>query len=234
MREFEAKVLSLEGNAVVLDETVFHPRPHGGLDCDVGELRSERGAAKVFEAIARGEDVLHVVDRPELFEPGQKVRGLIDWDRRYKMMRLHTAAHIFISILHGRYGALVTGGHVSPDYSRDDFDLELEDWRAAVKDAIEEVNEVAAKCVDVLVKWVSREEALAMPGIVKLAERLPPNVDKLRLVEIPGIDVQADGGPHVRNTCEVGEIVLLKTESRGRRRKRVYYTLKELADVVKV
>ncbi|MEM1777424.1 MAG: alanyl-tRNA editing protein AlaX, partial [Acidilobaceae archaeon] len=79
-----------------------------------------------------------------------------------------------------------------------------------------------------------REEAIKREGIVKLAERLPPEVEKLRIVEIPGVDIQADGGPHVRNTCEIGEIKLLKIENRGKRKKRIYYTLGELADKIKI
>ena len=152
--------------------------------------------------------------------------GEIDWERRYRMMRLHTFSHILAAILYNRYGARVTGGHIAPDMARDDFDLSMvEDWKAAVTEAFREALEVAGRCIEVRVYWLPREEALKIEGLVKLADRLPPDVERLRIVEIPGVDVQADGGPHVRNTCEIGQVELVKLESKGRRRRRVYYRL---------
>uniref|UniRef100_A0A7J3ZKD0 Alanyl-tRNA editing protein n=1 Tax=Fervidicoccus fontis TaxID=683846 RepID=A0A7J3ZKD0_9CREN len=229
-REFEATVIQVEGERVVLDQTQFHPTPYGGLDTDTGYLENRRGVARVLKAEMKAATVYHVVDKPELFQVGDRVRGIVDWQRRYNMMRLHTAAHIITSVLHEKYGVMVTGGHITPEYARDDFDIQIEDWKEAIEEAVRRANVIAAECIDVKIYWVSMEEALRIPGVVKLAERLPPQVDRLRIVEIPGVDVQADGGPHVRNTCEIGEIVLVKTESRGRRKKRAYYTLKELAD----
>ena len=155
-----------------------------------------------------------------------KVHGVIDWERRYRMMRLHTASHVIAAVLYKRYGALVTGGHITPEMARDDFNLSMVvDWKAAIREAVEEANRIIAKCLEVKIYWLPREEALKIPGVVKLAERLPPSVERLRIVEIPGVDIQADGSPHVKNTCEIGRIKLLKLESRGRRRRRAYYTV---------
>ena len=233
-REFEAVVVRVEGDRVVLDQTQFHPTPYGGLDTDTGYLVSERGTARVLKAEMKAGVVYHVVDKPELFRVGERVRGAIDWQRRYNMMRLHTAAHIITAILHKNHHVMVTGGHITPEYARDDFDIKVENWREAIEEAVKEANAIASECIDVKIYWVSREEALKIPGVVKLAERLPPQIERLRIVEIPGVDVQADGGPHVKNTCEIGKVVLLKTESRGRRKKRAYYTLEELVEKVSI
>ncbi len=225
LRRFKARVMAVEGDTVVLDQTAFHPRPHGGLDTDTGVLRSVRGEARVLEAAMRDGIVYHRVSDPGLFEPGMEVEGEIDWERRYRMMKLHTASHVLASILYERYGALVTGGHITAEYARDDFSLEDSDWKEKVSQAIDETNRILSKCIEVRVYWLPREEALKLPGLSKLAKGLPEGIEHVRIVEIPGVDVQADGGPHVRNTCEIGGIRALRFESKGRKRRRVYYTL---------
>ncbi len=226
LREFEAAVTRVGDGYVVLDQTAFHPGPHGGLDTDTGYLEAGGARVRVSRAeMLEGGEVAHYVESTEPFEPGARVRGVIDWDRRYRMMRLHTFSHILAAILYERHGALVTGGMITPEYAKDDFSIERSDWKEIVREAFEEANRVAARCLEVRVYWLPREEALKIPGIVKLAGRLPPEVDMLRIVEIPGVDIQADGGPHVRNTCEIGRVSILRMESRGRKRRRVYYTL---------
>lgn len=226
LKEFNARVIRVDGNKVFLDQTAFHPRPSGGLDADTGYLIVNGQKIRVIDCIEENGDVAHIVENGSVFEPGLEVRGVIDWERRYRMMRLHTASHIIAAILYKKHGALVTGGHITPEMARDDFDLSMvADWKAAIREAIEEANQIITKCLEVKVYWLPREEALKIPGIVKLAERLPPSVKKLRIVEIPDVDIQADGSPHVKNTCEIGRIKLLKLESRGRRRRRVYYTV---------
>jgi misacylated tRNA(Ala) deacylase len=169
--------------------------------------------------------VLVVKDSLEDVEIGAIVKGVIDWDRRYRLMRLHTAAHILAAIMYRDYGALITGGNIEPTYAYDDYGLERFD-KKIFEDVILKANEVAKQGIEVKIYWLKRDEALKIPGIIKLAERMPPDVDSLRIVEIPGIDVQADGGPHVRNTIEIGEIAMVKAENRGRNRKRLYYTVK--------
>lgn len=226
LREFEAKVVEIRGGAVILDKTAFCPRG-GGLDGDTGHILK---GGKSYRVVAvrhdrEGGAVMHVLEGPlEGLGVGEIVRGVIDWERRYRMMRLHTASHIISAIMYSRYGALVTGGHITPEQAYDDYGIERFD-RALFEDVIAEANEIAKRGLEVRVLWMRREEALRIPGVVKLAQRLPPDLPVLRIVEIPGVDVQADGGPHVRNTAEVGEIVLLRAENRGRNRKRVYFTV---------
>ncbi len=229
MREFKARVVRVHDEMVFLDKTAFHPRPSGGLDADRGVLIRDGSEYEVTDTILSGDgDVAHIVPSHDL-RPGDTVRGIIDWERRYRMMKLHTASHILAAILYREHGALVTGGHISPDMARDDFDLSMitGDWKRVLIEAVDKTNNIIKKCIQVKIYWLPRDKALEIPGLVKLADKLPPSVDRLRIVEIPGVDIQADGGPHVKNTCEIGGINIIKIESKGRRRRRIYYTLTE-------
>ncbi len=225
LREFDAIVTRVDGDRVFLDATAFHPTPYGGLDTDTGMLESGLGGARVLEARVVDDEVAHIVDNPEVFSVGNRVHGVIDWDRRYRMMKLHTASHILAAVLYRDHGALVTGGHITSEYARDDFSIESSGWKKILEEAVGRTNEIISRCLEVKVYWLPREEALKIPGLVKLAEKAPPEVDRIRIVEIPGVDIQADGGPHVKNTCEIGGIRITRFESKGKRRRRVYYTL---------
>lgn len=225
LREFRAKVLRIDSGGVVLDRTAFHPES-GGVASDTGLLEVGGRIYRVLKAIhvRESDEVVHVLDAYEGLSPGTEVLGKIDWDRRYRLMRLHTAAHIISSTMYRDYGALITGGQVEAEYARDDFSIERTD-RQIFEEAIRKANEVVRASIDLKIYYLPREEALKIPGVIKLADKTPPNYSVLRVVEIPGVDVQADGGPHVRNTGEIGEIRLIRIENRGRNKKRIYYTV---------
>lgn len=227
LREVDAIVTRVEGASIFLNRTIFHPRT-GGLEHDIGKL--VRHSGEVIEVVvvyldkATG-DVAHEVSPAEHgLEVGEVVRCVLNWERRYRLMRLHTASHILAAIMWRDYNALITGGHVTPEKAYDDYSLETMD-KSIFEDAIAKANGVVKKALPVKIYWLPRKEALKIPGIVKLASRAPPDVKELRIVEIPGIDIQADGGPHVKNTSEIGEIKLLKIVNKGRQRKRVYFTV---------
>ncbi|MEM3403196.1 MAG: alanyl-tRNA editing protein AlaXM [Nitrososphaeria archaeon] len=227
LKDFEATVVGFQDNALILDRTAFHPLS-GGVDHDIGTLtvnRSQYNVIQVNEDRLTG-NVFHVVEGKPNVSVGDRVKGSINWGRRYSLMKLHTAAHILSSILYNKYNAYVTGGQIDPQHARDDFSLDSSD-RQVFEDAIDATNSIIEKGIEVKVYFLSREEALKIPGIVKLAQRAPPNLDILRIVEVPGVDIQADGGPHVQNTKEIGEIALEKIENKGKGRKRVYYKLSE-------
>ena len=225
LKEFDAKVIEVRGNSVMLDRTAFHPLS-GGLDSDRGIIRYGSQEYNVLQASLESEEkVWHALDIVPKFNVGDKVVGLIDWDKRYKIMKLHTASHILSSIMFNRYGALITGGHIDAEHAKDDFNLQSSD-KAVFEEAVEETNNIIQKGLDVKIYFLDRDEALKIPGVIKLAQRIPPNVRLLRIVEILGVDVQADGGPHVRNTREIGGIVLEKVENKGKGRKRIYYRLR--------
>ncbi|MCD6323737.1 MAG: alanyl-tRNA editing protein [Desulfurococcales archaeon] len=227
LKEMNAEVIKVTDEGVILDRTVFHPRS-GGVANDLGTISADGRTYEVrsVRIVRDGEDayVLHVLDTVEGLKPGVKVHGVIDWGRRYRLMRLHIAAHILSAIMYREYGALITGGDIQPDKAKDDFSIESMD-KSVFEDAVRKANDVVKQGIEVKVYWLDREEAMKIEGIVKLASKMPPNLKRLRIVEIPGVDIQADGGPHVRNTSEVGEIKLLKVENKGRRRKRIYYTV---------
>ncbi|MEM5828460.1 MAG: alanyl-tRNA editing protein AlaXM [Candidatus Aenigmatarchaeota archaeon] len=225
IKEFEAKVLEINGKEVVLDQTAFH-NGSGGVEADTGYFYFNN---EKYEVIAgkKDEETIHILNKEPTFKVGDIIKAEIDWEKRYRKMRLHTATHIISALMYQKYKALVTGGNISSEYAKDDYSLNVDSETAKkiFEEVINEANEIAKKGLEVKVYWLSREEALKIEGIVKLANRMPPNVDRLRIVEIEGIDVQADGEPHVKNTKEIGTIKLLKVENKGKDKKRIYFTV---------
>lgn len=217
--EFEARVESVDGNKVVLDQTAFNPRG-GGLVSDTGTL----SGAKVLEATKEGEVVIHHLETAASFEVGDAVKGVLDWDRRYRIMRMHTSAHILSSVVNAETGALITGNQINPDESRVDFNLENFD-RDRMSEYIDKVNEAVSRGLEVKTFFMKRDEALRMPGLVKLANAAPPSLDVLRIVQIGDVDTQADGGVHVRNTKEIGRVVGVRTENKGKNNRRLYFSV---------
>jgi len=223
LKECDAKVVSVKnGKCIVLDRTVFYPKG-GGQPCDTGKIKKEDQTYNVVYVGKFSGEISHEVDRIGLRE-GDRVHCVLDWDRRYKLMRSHTAAHVFASLLCDDTGALVTGNQLEEDKVRFDFSLEAFD-RDVLVEYTNKANEMFKK--DVLVEWyeLPREEALRIQGVVKMAEAFPPNIPRLRIVEVVGVDKQADGGTHVKNLREVGQIALLKVENKGKHNRRVYFEL---------
>jgi Ser-tRNA(Ala) deacylase AlaX len=218
-KEFDAKVASVSGARAVLDQTAFNPRG-GGLVSDIGTLDGKR----VLEVVKEGEEIYHVLETQDDIAVGKQVHGVLDWDRRYRIMKMHTAAHILSSIVNTETGALITGNQISPDESRVDFDLESFD-RSKMSYYIDKVNEAVARELEVKTFFMKREEALATPGFVKLANAMPPSLDILRIVQIGDVDTQADGGVHVRNTREIGKVQGLRAENKGKSNRRLYFTV---------
>lgn len=223
LKECEARVLKvIDGRKVVLDQTIFYPGG-GGQPHDTGKLVRGNDTFNVTFVTKIGSEIIHEVDRDGL-QIEDRVRCIINWDRRYRLMRSHTAAHVFASLVCNETGALVTGNQIEEDKVRFDFSLERLDREMIVK-CMERANDLFRK--DIEVRWyeLPREEALKIPGVVKMARAFPPDIPMLRIVEVVGVDRQADGGTHVRNLREVGQIRLLKFESKGRMNKRVYFAI---------
>lgn len=218
-REFDGEVELVDGNRVVLDQTAFNPRG-GGLVSDTGKLNG----MKVIEAMKEGDNIFHVLEAPAELRVGDRVHAVLDWDRRFRIMRMHTSAHILSAVVNGETGALITGNQISPDESRVDFNLDNFD-RDKMSYYVDKVNEAVRRELDVKTYFMKREEALANPGFVKLANAMPPSLDMLRIVQIGDVDTQADGGVHVLNTREIGKVVGLKTENKGKSNRRLYFTV---------
>ncbi len=220
LREFDAKVQAVEEGGVRLDRTAFNPRG-GGLVSDVGRLNG----AVVAEVVKKEEEIYHVLGGGASLHPGEAVHGEIDWERRHRVMRMHTTAHILSAVVNRETGALITGNQIAPVESRIDFSLEAFD-RERFGDYVRMANEAAGSGSEVKSFFMKREEALRTPGFVKLADALPPAVEELRIVQIGEIDTQADGGVHVKNTSEIGEILVNRIENKGKSNRRLYFSLK--------
>ena len=223
LREFEATVVATEGNRVALDRTAFYPGG-GGQPADRGTLLWEDGKAQVVRLRRQGDLVWHELD----IEPppvGVSVSGVLDWEHRYKLMRTHTALHILCGVIWRDYGALVTGGNMKPLAARMDF--ELEHMSADFAQEVEEkINAEVAAARPVKIYILPREEAFQIPDLIRTkVNLLPEGIRQVRIVEIEGLDMQADGGAHVANTREVGTIHIVGHESKGRINKRLRIAL---------
>ncbi len=224
LKEFEAKAVEAAGNQIVLDKTAFYPQG-GGQPTDTGTLDSDGKLFNVVSVTKNSGKIFHQLDGEGL-KAGDSVHGVIDWTRRYRLMRMHTAAHIIDAILYKESGALCTGNQLGTDKSRIDFSLDVVD-REKMQSFIDMANEAVRQAIEVKIYSLPREEALKIPGVVKLAAAMPPSVAELRIVEIPGVDLQADGGTQVANTGEIGVIELLSMENKGKNNRRMYFTLKD-------
>lgn len=218
-RAFTAKVEELNGTNVVLDRTLFYPRG-GGVSCDIGTI----GGTSVVETTKSDDKILHSLASTPGFGKGDRVDGELDWGRRHRLMRMHTAGHLLSAILYTKVNARITGNQIDVDRSRMDFNLEAFD-RAQIEGFVQEANSLIKKDASVRTYFMERDEALGRSELVKLAEAFPSAEKQLRIVEIEGIDKQADGGLHVRRLGEIGGIQLLKLENKGKTNRRLYYDL---------
>ncbi len=222
IKEFDAIVTYVNNNSVELDQTAFFPTS-GGVQHDTGILISQNTVYHVTDVVKENDRVLHIVDKLGL-KIGDKVHGVIDWDRRYKLMRMHTAAHLLSAVFYNDLHALITGNQLDVDKSRIDFSVETFD-RELIMKLVEKANQLIKSDVKVKIYFMKRDDALKIPDLIKLAEAHPPDVEELRIVEIEGIDKQADGGPHISHLSEIGNIVVLKLENKGKTNRRIYYTV---------
>ena len=216
IRECDATVIAIDDGAVILDRTIFYPLG-GGQPGDTGEITCAGGKAMVVDTrYGDGGAIRHVVEEISVLpEVGQQVHASIDWDKRYRHMRMHTALHLLGSVL--KYG--VTGGNISADKSRLDFDMEDTIDKEAVSVAIRSL--VAADHA-VTCRWITDEELAAQPDLVRTMSVQPPKGrGKIRLLEIESIDLQPCGGTHVRSTAEIGKVRIGKVEKKGKRNRRV-------------
>ena len=224
VKEFDAVITSvlMTERAVILDRTAFYPGG-GGQPCDLGTLTVEGMIYPVEKVKKQGDDVLHFLGGDEpLPAIGSSARGTLDWARRYELMRTHTALHILCGTIFRDYGAQVTGGDMQPGKGRLDF--EFETMRGELVREIEAaINKEVTQARDLRVQILPREEAFQIPDLIRTKiNLLPPGITHVRTVEIVGLDLQADGGTHVRNTSEVGTIRIADYKSKGAINKRIY------------
>lgn len=219
LRQFDANVSKTTTKGVVLDRTAFYPGG-GGQPSDTGVLVSEGLEYRVVRLLKLGADYLHEIDG-NFPEVGSSVHGKLDWERRFQLMRTHTALHIMCGVVWRDYKAKVTGGGMKPLMARMDFELEhmSKDFAVEVENMI---NTEVVLGRDVSINTLPREEAFQIPDLIRTKiNLLPKSIEKVRVVNIQGLDLQADGGTHVANTSEVGCVRLVGHESKGRINKRL-------------
>ena len=213
LRTCEATVVAVHENAVELDRTVFYPMG-GGQAGDTGKI----GNCRVIDTRkgATADSILHLLEPGSIPTPGSKLEIQIDWERRHRLMRLHTALHLLCAAVK----APVTGGRIADDKAHLDFDIEME---RLVKEEIEaRVNELVRSNVATRPVWITDTELDSRPELVRTMSVAPPRGEgRVRLLDIPGIDLQACGGTHVANTGEIGALKVVRIRSEGKKNKRV-------------
>lgn len=214
-----------EEQAVILDQTVFYPGG-GGQPSDQGYLLWQNQQLNVQKVKKIGEDVLfHLTADSQLPMVGDIVECHIDWERRYKLMRTHSAMHVLCGVIFRDYGATVTGGDMDPLKGRMDFEFETmhKDLVIAIEEA---VNREVEKSLPIRTAILPRQEAFKIPDLIRTKiNLLPEGIQFVRVVEIVGLDLQADGGTHVHNTSEIGRIRVVDYKSKGKINKRIYIEL---------
>ena len=225
LREFDAVVTAVDGQAVALDRTAFYPGG-GGQPHDLGLLTWDEGSSAVTRVKKQGDTVWHTLDG-DAPPTGTPVHGVLDWGRRYRLMRTHTALHVLCGVVWRDYGASVTGGNMDPLKGRMDFEFETM-HKELVTEIEANVNDEIEKCHPVHVAILPREEAFEIPDLIRTKiNLLPPQIEQVRTVEIEDLDLQADGGTHVANTREVGRVRVVDYKSKGAINKRIYIELDE-------
>jgi misacylated tRNA(Ala) deacylase len=225
----DARIVDIDADdgRVLLDRTVFYPGG-GGQPHDLGTLSVGEDRLSVVRVAADGRGVWHWVEGG-LPPTGTTVRGEVDWGRRYRLMRTHTAMHALCGVVWARFGSPVTGGNMEPGVGRLDF--ELPDWDPEDKASLEEeLNAQLAAARAVEIAFLPREEADRDPSLIRTkVSLLPDTLREVRVVDIVGLDRQADGGTHVASTTEVGDVRVAKVESKGKGFRRIRLALDEPA-----
>jgi misacylated tRNA(Ala) deacylase len=219
LRDFDATVTAVDGEErrVALDRTAFYPTG-GGQPYDTGTI----GGFRVVDVKKEGEDAWHALSGDTaLPHIGETIHGEIDWERRHGLMRTHTALHILCGVIWNEWGTAVTGGNMEPLSARMDF--EFDPLPPGFGETVEKlVNAEIAADRSIEVSFIPRSKAVLDADLIRTKVNLiPESVSEIRVVDIVGLDKQADGGTHVRTTVEVGQVTVLKTESKGKGNKRI-------------
>ena len=218
LREFRACVSAVDEaqRAVLLDRSAFYPGG-GGQPCDTGTL-SFGDSLLAVRQVKRGH--LHILEG-DLPPVGAEVQGALDWERRYRLMRTHSAMHILCGVIWRDYGASVTGGNMQPLRGRMDFEFERME-KELVAEIEAAINVEVESARDIRIRVLPREEAFQIPDLIRTKiNLLPAGIEQVRTVEIVGLDLQADGGTHVANTREIGALRVAEYRSKGRSNKRI-------------
>tara|TARA_Y100000310_G_scaffold345729_1_gene468924 strand:+ start:6643 stop:7356 length:714 start_codon:yes stop_codon:yes gene_type:complete len=222
LKEFEAEVKEVNDKFIVLDKTCFYPNS-GGQPNDTGKLFCNGEEYNVIYVGNFNNEISHEVDKQGL-KKGDKIKGVIDWERRYELMKMHTAAHVLSAVFFIELNAIITGNQKNIDKSRIDFNLENYNVNE-IKEKLKKANEVIKKDLKVKSHYLTKEEVMKNPSLHKLSTEIKDR-DNYRIIEIETLDTQCDGGTHVKSLKEIGELIFLKAENKGKNNRRVYFGLK--------
>ncbi len=222
VKEFDCVIIGVdeEEHAVELNRTAFYPSG-GGQPCDFGKLETSSTTYNVSKVKKKGDKIYHYIEG-ELPAIDEKCVGKIDWEHRYKLMKTHTAMHILSGVVWKEYNVQVTGGNMEPLKARMDFEFENFD-KELIKEIEEKVNLEIENKRNIVINILDREEAFKIPDLIRTKiNLLPEGITKIRTIEIEGVDLQADGGTHVKNTGEIEKIRIVDYKSKGKINKRLY------------
>ncbi len=225
LREFEAVVESVsEGKFIVLDQTAFYPKS-GGVDNDLGIFKrlSDNKEFKVIFARKIENDISHEVEELGL-EVGDKILGILDWNRRFELMRYHTAAHVLSGVFFNKGNVKVTGNNLVLGKGRIDFNFPNFE-RDLVEKFVERSNEIIDSDLNVESYYITRDELEKDASLMKLNMGLPKNIKHVRIIDIKSFDKQPDGGCHVSHLGEIGKIQIQKIQNKGKNNRRLYFEL---------
>ena len=218
-KECEAKILDFGDNWIILDQTVFYAEGGGQLG-DTGLIKVGQQEIQIENTVKENDLIKHIFNSKFDFEIGDNVTCIIDWDRRYKLMKMHTSLHLLCSLVNAK----VTGGSVGDGKGRLDFNLDFKPNKEELKDNL---NDLIQGNHDITISWISAQELDKNPNLVKTMSVLPPRTNgSIRMVRIgDNIDYQPCGGTHVKNTSEIGLVEINKVENKGKLNKRVAISL---------
>ena len=216
LKEFDAKILNINLNQIILDQTTFYARS-GGQPGDVGKLTTNGNTINIIDTIKDHENnIIHIAENNIESAIGEKIQGTINWDKRYKHMRMHSALHLLCSVI----PLDVTGGQIGYDKSRLDFNAQ--DYKIEKEEIEYNINSLVKKDHEISYQWITNDELEQQPELVRTMSVQPPKIKgKIRLVKIGNVDLQPCGGTHVKSTNEIGEIKIGKIENKGKMNRRV-------------
>ena len=216
LKEFDAKIVNINTNQITLDQTAFYARS-GGQPGDVGRLTTNGMTINIIDTVKDQENnIIHIAENNIELEIGEKIQGIINWNKRYKHMRMHTALHLLCSVI----PLDVTGGQIGYDKSRLDFNAQ--DYKIEKEEIEYNINSLVKKDHEISYQWITNDELEQQPELVRTMSVQPPKIKgKIRLVKIGNVDLQPCGGTHVKSTAEIGEIKIGKIENKGKMNRRV-------------
>ena len=215
LKEFETKVQKVENDSIILEQTAFYAKS-GGQPGDVGKITLNGKEMNIIDTVYDHEkNILHICENSNDLKVGEKIKGIVNWEIRYKHMRMHSALHLLCSLI--PYD--VTGGQISYQKSRLDFNAEDKIEKEEIENKI---NHLVKEDHQISYQWITNEELAKQPELVRTMSVKPPITNnKIRLVKIGNIDLQPCGGTHVKSTKEIGEIKIGKIENKGKMNRRV-------------